>query len=162
MPERMSRPWASNRLCWVFHCDNSAGGKVVVNYSNPKWVNMLTAIFWPFQQNLVFCFLNLSSTCWGFQYLHIQGPLLTLQGGSAACSDSALSHRSNIKLPLELWAIIPVAEQHSFAWHGPFCMRNCGDITIKNFEPIFREFSKVQRSLLESMIIAARKPTPVS
>ena len=35
-----------------------------------------------------------------FDYLYIQVPLLTLQGGSAACSDSALSHLSVIKLPL--------------------------------------------------------------
>ena len=54
-----------------------------------------------------------------FEILYIRGPLLTLQGGSVACSDSALSHPSVKNCPFELWAIIPVADQHSFASHGP-------------------------------------------
>ena len=47
-------------------------------------------------------------------------PLLTLQGGSAASSVLTLSHHSAINLPLEPWAIITIAEHHSFASHGPF------------------------------------------
>ena len=100
-------------------CGNSAGRKAVVNYVNPKWVHILTVNFFQLKSG-VFCkaILHLFFLK-SFQYLYILGPLLTLKGGSAACSLLALSHHSLIKLPLESWAIITVADQHSFASHGP-------------------------------------------
>ena len=62
----MSYAWEDVAPCWVFHCGNSAGGKAVVNYDNPKWVHILTVNSTIIKKRF-FCFKENKFICWMLQ-----------------------------------------------------------------------------------------------